>query len=313
VIITRASRSRGFSQLPNQMLEDGGLSFKARGVLAYLLSRPEGWNVDSVRLARSVHAHKDGRDSILSAMTELELLGYLVRVRAQDAAGQWSTKAFVYDEPVEAALRSTPRKKSVHSPVDNTVDGLGTTERPKSEKPNSDNPTPLTTLKNHRDPATQGDHRGAAGAPVDNSGSALGRPSGLGKAALASGSPSAAAAGAAGGRAARSDAAFELALSPADAAALLEAGPLGPGLSLYALRAHLRITYLEPALDFVDVLDVLRLVRDLRGPVSSTALTVADVIALAVRAEWRPRHRPSSSGGPGADASGADPLPAPPA
>lgn len=94
--------------MPNAMLEDGTLSIKARGLLAYLLSRPDGWDHSALRMARGAHAKEDGRDSILAAQKELEQGGYLVQSRAQDAlTGRWSSTGTVYAEP-QIHARQTP-------------------------------------------------------------------------------------------------------------------------------------------------------------------------------------------------------------
>jgi hypothetical protein len=125
VIIVRGEEPRGWSSIPNALLEDGTLSLRARGLLSYLLSRPEGWETDSDRLARSVHARKDGRDAIRTALDELVVAGYIVRNRQQDARGRWTSTSFVYHEPVPAEARSgSLRGRRVEKPVDNTVDGL---------------------------------------------------------------------------------------------------------------------------------------------------------------------------------------------
>lgn len=125
MIIVRGHQPHGFAILPNAMLEDGVLSLRARGLLGYLLSRPEGWETDSDRLARSKHATRDGRDAIRTALDELVDAGYLVRSKQQDARGRWATKSFVYPDPVSPEFRSPSRRsRAVDKPVDNPVEGL---------------------------------------------------------------------------------------------------------------------------------------------------------------------------------------------
>jgi hypothetical protein len=83
--------------LENSVLRDHRLSLKARGLLALLLSYPDNWRASSEHLARIC---PDGRDSIRSAMRELEGAGYLRRRRHQDpSTGRFSTDTYVFDCP----------------------------------------------------------------------------------------------------------------------------------------------------------------------------------------------------------------------
>jgi hypothetical protein len=94
--IIRRPRTVRFTTLSNDLIEDSRLSFKARGLLVYLLSRPDGWHTDAHRIA---HGSPDGRSAILSGLKELEVAGYLKRTRTQDDRGRWSTAAEIFDEP----------------------------------------------------------------------------------------------------------------------------------------------------------------------------------------------------------------------
>ncbi|UDL16248.1 helix-turn-helix DNA binding domain protein [Microbacterium phage Kozie] len=65
-----------FAQIANAALRDERLSWKARGLLAYLMSHTEGWQTSVARLARS---GPDGRDAVRAGLGELIALGYLTR------------------------------------------------------------------------------------------------------------------------------------------------------------------------------------------------------------------------------------------
>lgn len=95
--IRRGERaSDNFAQIANQALQDDRVSFRARGILASMLSRPPGWSTSAERLSA---ASTEGRDAVRSALKELEKFGYLVRVKAQDEKGQWHHHQDVFDVP----------------------------------------------------------------------------------------------------------------------------------------------------------------------------------------------------------------------
>ena len=72
-----ASLSKHFTQLPNELIRDSRLTYKARGILATMLSNSEGWvSHKTVLQENSV----DGKDSIESGLKELECCGYLLRI-----------------------------------------------------------------------------------------------------------------------------------------------------------------------------------------------------------------------------------------
>lgn len=95
--IKRATRPKThFTIIANEVLRDEKLSFRARGILACILSRPDNWKTTSESLARE---SKEGRSAILSALKELEQVGYLVRNKYQNEKGQWVSESTVFDKP----------------------------------------------------------------------------------------------------------------------------------------------------------------------------------------------------------------------
>lgn len=85
-----------FATYSNDVIRDNRLSYKARGILLELLSRPDNWRISADGLAAN---GIDGRDAILSGLKELRDLGYIVTTRIQDDKGRWTTESVVYDCP----------------------------------------------------------------------------------------------------------------------------------------------------------------------------------------------------------------------
>jgi hypothetical protein len=101
VSILRVKRTKGYTTIPNSTLCDHRLSFRARGVLAFLLAKPDDWETRTTDLPE--HG-REGRDAVRTALKELRELGYMDQEREQyrdDESGKWlwRTVTIVRDFP----------------------------------------------------------------------------------------------------------------------------------------------------------------------------------------------------------------------
>lgn len=94
--IHRSARTRFFTTLGNEVLRDNRLSFCARGILAHLLSQPDGKHADIRTLTDRT---PEGRERVASAMRELERFGYLKRTKKRTPEGRIYTELEVFDAP----------------------------------------------------------------------------------------------------------------------------------------------------------------------------------------------------------------------
>jgi hypothetical protein len=108
--IVRAPRpEKGWVAIPNATIRDRRLSWKDRGVLAFILSLPD----DAVTtIARLAEAGPDGADSTRAALKRLDQCGYVKRVKVRLKDGTWSTQTYVYDTP-EAAKQAASDQMSL--------------------------------------------------------------------------------------------------------------------------------------------------------------------------------------------------------
>lgn len=101
VSIIRKVQRTSYTVVDNAVLRDARLSWRATGLLSYLLSLPDGWRVNHTDLARR---KRDGKDSTLAAMTELVDAGYVERRKEHDEKGRIHTVTLVYEEPVGSTM-----------------------------------------------------------------------------------------------------------------------------------------------------------------------------------------------------------------
>ena len=92
------------------LINNPRLSLKAKGLMAYLLSKPDKWQVREKDLVKS---STDGKASIRSALRELQSKGYITKSQARTTKGTY--KPVVYDI---FEYPQTNQVKSITSPVD---------------------------------------------------------------------------------------------------------------------------------------------------------------------------------------------------
>ena len=124
--IIRAPRpAKNWTEISNDVLRDKSLSYRARGILARLLSNADGFAMNADDLAEE--SPGEGRDAVRKSLSELQNSGYLQRVKSQDERGRWRTDLYIYDTPqtddgfpgvgLPTTGLPTPGKPSVGKPV----------------------------------------------------------------------------------------------------------------------------------------------------------------------------------------------------
>ncbi len=91
----KTTRSR-FARIDNSLLQNRKLSFRARGLLAYILSQPTNFDYSAERLSAVT---TEGEKAVLSAIRELERLGHTWLVRTRGDGGKFITQRFFSEEP----------------------------------------------------------------------------------------------------------------------------------------------------------------------------------------------------------------------
>lgn len=96
--IIRTKKADNYVVLDKFGINDDRLSWKAKGLLVYLLSKPDDWHVYEADL---VKRSTDGRDAVRAGLRELEKYGYMIREQLRGENGSFSRNEYiVYERPV---------------------------------------------------------------------------------------------------------------------------------------------------------------------------------------------------------------------
>ena len=145
--MNREQMQGGYTVLPNQILRTREMSYKARYLLAQMLSMSEAWQYTVAGMAKVCGM---GRDAVRTAMVELETLGYLVRSQSR-ANGRFSHNVYIIREvpveveaaPAEAELQALPKEDDLARPAASTAPS---TVQESVASPLADSPLPVSTL-----------------------------------------------------------------------------------------------------------------------------------------------------------------------
>ena len=121
-----------FGIVPNNLLNNTDISLKAKGLFAYLQSKPSGWDFTLKGIVSQV---KENIDAVRAGVKELELAGYLVRKNYQNEKGQWDCDYNLYLEPTESQpLSEKPHWEKPHTVFPHTENAYTKERKNKKER-----------------------------------------------------------------------------------------------------------------------------------------------------------------------------------
>ena len=125
--IIRVHKTNNFTVMSNTHFKEKAMSLKAKGLLSLMLSLPDDWNYSISGLVR---LSKDGKDSVMTALAELEEFGYLTRHRTTDSKGKFSGVEYnIFEQPQQGKpVAENPNSAEQHA-----------------ENTNAENPSQLNT------------------------------------------------------------------------------------------------------------------------------------------------------------------------
>ena len=94
--IIRVKKEANYVVIDKTFLNDKRLSWKAKGILAFMLSKPDDW---IFYLDELVKHSTDGKSSFRSGFNELKKNGYIKRIQQRQEDGTFEWETIVYERP----------------------------------------------------------------------------------------------------------------------------------------------------------------------------------------------------------------------
>ena len=134
--IIRTNREHSYTIVSNKVYDKNQLSWQAMGLLGYLLTKPDNWQV---MVAELVNVTKDtkkptGREGVYNIINELKEKGFISVRKNSDG----STDYTVYDEPIQQSNQGKPNQGKPNQ-------GKPNQGKPNQAEPNQAEPTLVNT------------------------------------------------------------------------------------------------------------------------------------------------------------------------
>lgn len=134
--IRRTKRTGNFTTVRNEYLQDVNLSWKAKGLITYIMSLPPDWQLN---LSDLKNRSKDGRDATAAGLRELITNGYCQRCKVRGDGGTFVGCDYEVSDIKEFELQT--ENPFMDAPqTENPV-----AVNPETEKPDTGKPTLINT------------------------------------------------------------------------------------------------------------------------------------------------------------------------
>ena len=105
IIRVQKNKDNPYVMVDKRIFMNFDLSWKSKGLLGYLLSRPDNWRII---VADLIKQSTDGRDAVYSGLKELINARYIIRERKRSEKGRFSAYEYiVLEEPHEISDSTT--------------------------------------------------------------------------------------------------------------------------------------------------------------------------------------------------------------
>lgn len=126
--VFRVQKSKNYTVMSNYHLKDKNISFKAKGMLSFMLSLPDDWDYSISGLCA---ISKEGTKSIKSILKELEENKYLQIRQGRNSKGNFEYEYLIFERPYNQKTRISPEYQNGTSVTEGrtTEDGFRHTNK----------------------------------------------------------------------------------------------------------------------------------------------------------------------------------------
>ena len=142
-VIRVQKRQNNFVMMDKGFLENVNLSWKAKGILAYLLSKPDNWRVI---IGNLINNSTDGKTAVYNGLKELGEHGHYEKTPIRDEKGIFVRWDSVILEIPEMQKAETLENSGVYP-----LPGFPEMDKPEMENPFMDNPPLINNYINNND------------------------------------------------------------------------------------------------------------------------------------------------------------------
>lgn len=150
-IFRAARKNHPYFSFRRATAQDRRLSYEARGLLAYLLSKPDDWILKETDLQKQ--AAKCGRDKARRIIKELEVFKYLFRGQVHNHNGQFDHTVYWVFEIPHDEQEIDPQK--LLEQYQDEFKSVPLTEKPTTGKPTTENPQHTYIESLHTEDSTE--------------------------------------------------------------------------------------------------------------------------------------------------------------
>ena len=144
-IIEVKSRIDGnFKTIDLTCIQDNNLSWRAKGIHTYMISRPIGWKIRKTDL---VNKSLEGRDAVVKALNELRKFNYLYLVHKRNLSGQIVGSVYYVLQKPEADFKKLEKELNLEVEFNYKYVVLENKNSRKTEKPVNGDPVKLRSRK----------------------------------------------------------------------------------------------------------------------------------------------------------------------
>ena len=135
-MIIRSPRGESFTVIRNDLINDPNLDWKSLGLLVYLLSKPDNWNISPAHLMKQ---RKTGKHGVYAILKELCDAGYAERKPNPKGGWDWVIRDNPNTENRNTENRNTENRNTENPTLVNTEYIVKTDNKVKKAMPKNQN------------------------------------------------------------------------------------------------------------------------------------------------------------------------------